>query len=33
MAYNEVLTDDEVASGQILICQSYPINGDVEIII
>jgi len=33
MAYNEVLTDEEVASGQILICQSYPIKGDVEVVI
>lgn len=33
MAYNEVLTEEEVASGQILICQSYPIHGDVEVAI
>ncbi len=31
MAYNEVLTDDEVAKGRILVCQSFPIGGDVEI--
>ncbi|PRY51596.1 ring-1,2-phenylacetyl-CoA epoxidase subunit PaaE [Arcticibacter pallidicorallinus] len=33
MAYNEVLTDEEVALGQILLCQSYPIKGDVEVVI
>lgn len=33
MAYNEVLTEEEVASGQILLCQSYPVNGDVEVVI
>lgn len=31
MAYNEVLTDDEVAKGRILVCQSFPVGGDVEI--
>ncbi|MGV3706333.1 MAG: flavin reductase family protein [Arcticibacter sp.] len=33
MSYNEVLTEEEVASGQILICQSYPVHGDVEILV
>ncbi|MES2132077.1 MAG: iron-sulfur cluster-binding domain-containing protein [Bacteroidota bacterium] len=32
MAYNEVLTDDEVAAGRILVCQSFAVDGDVEII-
>lgn len=32
MAYNEVLVDSEVAKGRILVCQSYPINGDAEIV-
>lgn len=32
MAYNEVLTDDEVEKGRILVCQSYAVGGDVEII-
>jgi ring-1,2-phenylacetyl-CoA epoxidase subunit PaaE len=31
MAYNEVLTDKEIAEGRILTCQGYPINGDAEI--
>ena len=31
MAYNEVLTDDEVANGRVLVCQSYPVGGDVVI--
>lgn len=31
MAYNEVLTDQEIAKGRILTCQSFPIDGDVEI--
>lgn len=31
MAYNEVLTDDEMAKGRVLVCQSYPVDGDVII--
>ncbi|MEO7263585.1 MAG: iron-sulfur cluster-binding domain-containing protein [Ferruginibacter sp.] len=31
MAYNEVLTDDEVEAGRALICQSYPVGGDAVI--
>lgn len=31
MAYNEVLTDDEMAKGRILVCQAYPVDGDVVI--
>lgn len=31
MAYNEVLMDDEIAKGKILVCQSYPVGEDVEI--
>jgi ring-1,2-phenylacetyl-CoA epoxidase subunit PaaE len=31
MAYNEVLTDEEIAKGRILVCQGFPIEGDVEI--
>ncbi len=31
MAYNEVLTDDEVEKGRALICQSYPVGGDAVI--
>lgn len=31
MGYNEVLTDAEVDSGRILVCQSYPVGGDVTI--
>lgn len=31
MAYNEVLTDKEVAQGRILVCQSFAVGGDVEI--
>ncbi len=33
MAYNEVLTDDEVKKGRVLTCQGFPVNGDAEIII
>lgn len=32
MAYNEVLTDDELQKGWVLVCQSYPVDGDVEIV-
>ncbi len=32
MAYNEVLTDDEVAKGRVLVCQAFPVGGDVEIV-
>ena len=31
MAYNEVLTDQEIAKGRILTCQSFPIEGDADI--
>lgn len=31
MAYNEVLTEDETERGRILVCQAYPVYGDVEI--
>jgi ring-1,2-phenylacetyl-CoA epoxidase subunit PaaE len=31
MAYNEVLTDKEVEQGRILVCQSYPQGGKVQI--
>lgn len=33
MAYNEVLMDDEIASGRILCCQAYPIGGDATIVV
>ncbi|MET0635265.1 MAG: ferredoxin--NADP reductase [Chitinophagaceae bacterium] len=33
MAYNEVLTDEEVKRGLILSCQSFPINGDAKIVV
>lgn len=32
MAYNEVLTDREIAAGYILTCQGFPVEGDAEII-
>ncbi len=31
MAYNEILTDKEIAAGRMLTCQGYPIYGDAEI--
>jgi ferredoxin-NADP reductase len=31
MAYNEVLTDQEIAKGRVLVCQGFPIGGDVEV--
>lgn len=31
MAYNEVLTDKEVAEGRVLTCQSFPVGGDATI--
>lgn len=31
MSYNEVLTDNEVAQGRVLTCQSFPIGGDVTL--
>jgi ring-1,2-phenylacetyl-CoA epoxidase subunit PaaE len=31
MAYNEVLTDDEVEKGRTLVCQGYPVGGDAVI--
>ncbi|HET6226001.1 MAG TPA: 2Fe-2S iron-sulfur cluster-binding protein [Bacteroidia bacterium] len=32
MAYNEVLTDEEVKKGRVLTCQGFPVGGDAEII-
>lgn len=32
MAYNEVLTEEEVANGRVLACQAYPIGGDAELV-
>lgn len=32
MAYNEVLTDDEIARGRVLTCQGFPVGGDAEIL-
>jgi ring-1,2-phenylacetyl-CoA epoxidase subunit PaaE len=31
MAYNEVLTDNEIQKGIVLTCQGFPIEGDAEI--
>ncbi len=33
MAYNEVLTEKDVANGLVLMCQGYPVGGDAELII
>ncbi|WP_245562135.1 flavin reductase family protein [Niabella aurantiaca] len=32
MAYNEVLTDEEIAKGRVLTCQGYPVGGDATIV-
>jgi len=32
MAYNEVLTDDEIAKGRVLTCQAFPVDGDATIV-
>lgn len=32
MAYNEVLTDDEVTRGRVLTCQGFPLGGAAEIV-
>lgn len=31
MAYNEVLTDEEIKNGKVLTCQGYPVGGDIEL--
>lgn len=31
MAYNEVLTDEEIVKGKVLTCQGYPVEGDIVI--
>jgi len=31
MAYNEVLMEDEIEKGRVLLCQGYPVFGDAEI--
>lgn len=31
MAYNEVLLEEEIQKGKVLLCQAYPIGGDAEI--
>ena len=33
MAYNEVLLEEEISTGRVLLCQAFPIDGDVEIIV
>jgi ring-1,2-phenylacetyl-CoA epoxidase subunit PaaE len=32
MAYNEVLTDEEIRNGKVLTCQGYPVEGDIALI-
>ena len=32
MAYNEVLTDEEVEKGRVLVCQAFPVGADAEIL-
>lgn len=32
MAYNEVLVDSEIEKGRVLVCQSYPVGGDAELV-
>src|SRR5690606_20730357 len=32
MAFNEVLTDEEIARGRVLTCQGFPVGGDAEIV-
>ncbi|MBZ4187318.1 flavin reductase family protein [Niabella beijingensis] len=32
MAYNEVLTEEEVAAGRVLTCQGYPVGGDAIVV-
>lgn len=31
MAYNEVLTDEEIKNGKVLTCQGYPVEGDISL--
>ena len=33
MAYNDVPMDEEIEKGRILFSQSYPVNGDAEIVV
>ena len=33
MAYNEVLLDEEVAKGRVLLCQGFPVGGNADIIV
>lgn len=32
MAYNEVLTEEELAKGRVLTCQGYPVEGDATVV-